>query len=337
MNLRLSIGTAAAMGLATLKTDALPTTAYLMDTGGRCAHNCAFCAQARSAKSEDSYLSRVIWKEYPLEQVIEGLKQGVAQGQIRRACVQVTLNKGSYERTLQIVKAVTEAVDVPLSVSTNISSEEQVHELFAAGAARISIALDAATEDLHDRMKNANWDFKVDLLVRMAAQYPNRITTHFIVGLGETEEQLLKAIQSMYDQKVTVGLFAFTPVKGTAMEHDAPPLAGQYRRVQLANWLMKSTLARVEQFLFDDGGQLKNLNVNLQRIPSAAVQSIGKGEPFRTAGCAHCNRPFYNESPGHGVLYNYPRPLKPKEARKALEETELFTMPQLEQILAVTQ
>jgi len=46
------------------------------------------------------------------------------------------------------------------------------------------------------------------------------------------------------------------------------------------------------------------------------------GEPFQTCGCPDCNRPFYNERPG-GVMYNYPRPLTPVEARRAMAEMEL--------------
>lgn len=327
MNLKLSIGTAAALGLAKLKSDALPTTAYLMDPGGRCAHNCSFCAQARCAQSDDSKLSRVIWREYPLEQVLDGLKQAVATGRIKRTCVQVTLNKGSFERTLEIVKAVSGAVNVPMSVSTNIQSEEQVDALFAAGAARVSIAMDAATEELHNRVKNTGWHFKIDLLRRCVVKHPDGITTHFIVGLGETEQDVITAIADMYNHKVTVGLFAFTPLKGTPMETCPPPSAGQYRRVQLANWLLKHRKLTVDRLVFDEKGQLTDLNGDKKQL----LELCKKGDPFRTAGCANCNRPYYNESAGHGVMYNYPRPLKPAEAKQALLETELFDRTELEE------
>lgn len=326
MNLKLSIGTAAALGLAHLKTDALPTTAYLMDPGGRCSYNCSFCAQARCAQSDDSKLSRVIWREYPIDVVMEGLKKAVASGQIKRTCVQVTLSPGSFERTLTIVKAVSSTVDVPMSVSTNIQNEEQVHALFEAGAARVSIALDAATEPLHQEIKNSMWHFKIDLLKRMAQRYPGGITTHFIVGLGESEKEVLTAIDDMYASKVTVGLFAFTPVKGTAMADVPPPSAGQYRRVQLANWLLKTHQVSLDQLIFNDEGQLVKIDADTDKLLSLAQ----KGVAFQTAGCVNCNRPFYNENPGHGVMYNYPRPLRPTEAKRALLETELFDDIQVE-------
>lgn len=330
MNLKLSIGTAAALGLAHLKTDALPTTAYLMDPGGRCSYNCSFCAQARCAQSDDSKLSRVIWREYPIDVVMEGLKKAVASGQIKRTCVQVTLSPGSFERTLTIVKAVSSTVDVPMSVSTNIQNEEQVHALFEAGAARVSIALDAATEPLHQEIKNSMWHFKIDLLKRMAQRYPGGITTHFIVGLGESEKDVLTAIDDMYASKVTVGLFAFTPVKGTAMADVPPPSAGQYRRVQLANWLLKTHQVSLADLEFDEQGTLKKITKESKSLLNLAK----KGLPFQTAGCLNCNRPFYNENPGHGVMYNYPRPLKAAEAKQALLETELFSPEEIEEAFA---
>ena len=45
-------------------------------------------------------------------------------------------------------------------------------------------------------------------------------------------------------------------------------------------------------------------------------------QAFQTSGCPGCNRPYYNERPGH-VPYNYPRPLNADEAAEALRATGL--------------
>ena len=55
---KLSVGTAGAIGIRKLKTDALPTTAYIM-LGEKCTRNCAFCAQARESTAAAKFLSRV--------------------------------------------------------------------------------------------------------------------------------------------------------------------------------------------------------------------------------------------------------------------------------------
>ncbi|WOL40471.1 radical SAM protein [Pyramidobacter sp. YE332] len=331
MKIRLSIGTAAALGLARLKSDALPTTAYLMDTGGRCAHNCAFCAQAREAETGEDHLSRVIWPVYDLGDVLSGLITAARGGTIRRACIQVTLNAGSFERTLVILKAVTNAVSLPVSVSTNITSASQVDRLMGSGAARVSIALDAATQSLHDQVKGTGYARKVQLLTECARRYPGRITTHFIVGLGESEEDVIAAIQNMHDLNVTVGLFAFTPLRGTRMAKCPPPEAGRYRRVQLANWLIKTKRRRVSDMSFSNG-RLSGIDGDIKELLSV----LSSGEAFETAGCRDCNRPYYNENPGHGVMYNYPRPLKNSEVIQALKETHLFAQTDLNDLTPVT-
>ena len=49
------------------------------------------------------------------------------------------------------------------------------------------------------------------------------VSTHVIVGLGETEKEAVEVIQRCVDMGVLPALFAFTPVRGTALEAKLPP------------------------------------------------------------------------------------------------------------------
>ena len=49
------------------------------------------------------------------------------------------------------------------------------------------------------------------------------VSTHVIVGLGETEKEAAEVIQRCVDMGVLPALFAFTPVRGTALEDKLPP------------------------------------------------------------------------------------------------------------------
>ena len=49
------------------------------------------------------------------------------------------------------------------------------------------------------------------------------VSTHVIVGLGETEKEAIEVIQRCVDLSVLPGLFAFTPIRGTALEAKSPP------------------------------------------------------------------------------------------------------------------
>jgi len=139
------------------------------------------------------------------------------------------------------------------------------------------------------------------------------VAVHLIVGLGETEREMTEMIQRMHDLGVIVGLFAFTPVRGTAMQHEPPPPLDTYRRMQVARHLISHDLAALGDFSFSAEGQLVSFGQpDLAKMLADAVA-------FQTSGCPDCNRPFYNERPG-GPLYNYPRPLTPAEALRAVAE-----------------
>jgi len=288
-----------------------PTTAYLM-LGGRCLMNCAFCAQARDSQAGALNLSRVIWPEFALADVLDRLPEAVTQGAIRRGCLQVTVTAGAFEQALGIVRAVKAASGLPFDVAILPRDIEQVQQLLAAGADHIGFGLDAASERVFRRVKGGSWRRALDLVEETAGALPGRGAVHLIVGLGETEREMVERIQWAHDRGLTVGLFAFTPVRGTHLADRPPPELATYRRMQAARWLVVHGWARAEEMAFDEGDRL---------VRWAAPVPIG-AEAFRTSGCPDCNRPFYNEQPS-GPLYNYPRPLTAGEAAQAIHDMEV--------------
>lgn len=308
MVIHVSIGTAAVLCLAEVPMAVAPTTAYLM-LGGRCLMNCAFCAQARESQASTLHLSRVTWPEYDLDVVVEKLAEAVAQGIIRRACLQVTVTADAFEQSLAILRQVKARSEVPFDIAILPHDLDQVHQLLAAGADHIGFGLDAACERVFNQVKGGNWVRSLALVEETARAFPGRAAIHLIVGLGETERELVERVQWAHDRGVMVGLFAFTPVRGTHLADLLPPPLAVYRRVQAARWLIVHGLARAEEMAHDVDGRLVRLEALL---PST-------GEPFQTSGCPDCNRPFYNEQPG-GPLYNYPRPLTAKEVAEAIQD-----------------
>jgi biotin synthase-related radical SAM superfamily protein len=306
-----SVGTAAVLGLVDVPVATAPTTAYLM-LGGRCLMNCAFCAQARESQASDRSLSRVTWPEYELGVVMERLNMAVAHGAIRRACLQVTVTPVAFEQSLALLRGVKAVCDVPFDLAILPHDLEQVRELVEAGADHIGFGLDAACERVFRQVKGGNWTRSLGLIEGTARAFPGRAALHLIVGLGETEQEMVQRVQWAHDRQVTVGLFAFTPVRGTHLADMRPPSLATYRRMQAARWLIVNNLARAEAMSFDDKGRLVGMG---GQLPTS-------GDPFQTSGCPDCNRPFYNEQPG-GPLYNYPRPLTAEEVARALEEMEV--------------
>ncbi len=310
-SIQVSIGTAAVLGLARIPMTVAPTTAYLM-LGGRCALNCAFCAQARGSESGDLFLSRVIWPEYDLSVVVDRLAVAAAQGSIRRLCLQVTVTANAFAHTEAILRTVRERVALPFDVAILPRNLDQVRRLLEAGADHIGFGLDAACERVFRRVKGGDWNRSLALIEETARVFPRRAALHLIVGLGETEREMIGRIQWAADRGLVVGLFAFTPVRGSRMAHDPPPPLAAYRRIQAARWLIMHGRARAEEMVFDAQGRLR-------RLPAPLPPD---GVPFQTSGCPDCNRPFYNEQPG-GPLYNYPRPLTADEVARAIAEMEV--------------
>lgn len=315
IDVQVSAGTAAVLGLVDIKMDAPPTTAYLM-LGGRCLMNCGFCAQARDSSASALYLSRITWPPFPLTEVLQRLAEAYQRGALRRACLQVTVGPHDFEQALEVVRAIRRHSPIPVDVSILPNNMDEVHRLFDAGVDHIGFGLDAACERVFQRRKGGNWRRSLQMIEETARLYPGRAAVHLIAGLGETEQEMIERIAWMHERGVTVGLFAFTPIRGTEMEDMPAPTLAHYRRVQAARYLIYQGLARLEDFSFDGEGRLAG-------IATAGWREMLKdGTAFETSGCPDCNRPYYNERPG-GTMYNYPRPLSADEAQQAIEEMEL--------------
>ena len=324
--IRVSVGSAIVLGLLEGKLDVEPTTAYLMTYySGKCTANCAYCPQARTSESKAELLSRVAWPVFSTRTVIDALKEAVCEERIRRVCFQVLNYPEAISDNCALVLAVRRCVSVAVSVSCQPLNIENMLRLANAGVKRIGIALDAATEQLFDKVKGASaggpykWQDEFRLL-RMAIGIfgEGNVSTHLIVGLGETEREVVLAIQKSVDMGILPALFAFTPVKGTALALNSQPALELYRRVQVARHLIVNKLTRVEDMCFDRACRVVDFGVKKEVL----LRLVDSSVPFLTSGCPNCNRPFYNEKPS-GPLYNYPRAIRPAELKAIKEELKL--------------
>jgi len=304
--IRVAFGTGILLGLWKGQLATAPTTAHFLTYyDGRCGANCRFCPQARESTADPRMLSRVVWPRCGLEKVLAALKED--HSGFGRICVQAVNYPGMVDVLCEIVGKVRGVCDLPVSVSCQPLTAGDVERLAAAGAERVGIAIDAATPEVFDRVKGGkvggpySWQGHLQALDDACAILGGRVSTHLIAGLGESELEMVQAIQLLHDRGITIGLFAFTPIAGTPMANRHQPDLAGYRRIQLARYLIVNGLSRVELMHFN-GGQISDFGVE----DDVLRKTIDSGEPFRTSGCPDCNRPFYNESP-RGPIYNYPR------------------------------
>jgi biotin synthase len=327
---RVSVGSAIMLGLMRGRLDAEPTTIYLLTYySGKCLANCGFCPQAKTSKSRADMLARVTWPTFPTEHVMSKIEAEARNPTIKRVCIQALNYPEVFNDVLALAKEIGSRADVPVSISSQPFSLEQMKLLKEVGVDRISVALDAATRELFDKVKGPlagspyTWETQREALMKAVQVFgKNRVYTHLIVGLGEAEREIIQTIQWCADFGVYPSLFAFTPIPGTALETLPQPSVAAYRRVQLAHYLIVHGKTRFENMKFNEDGRLVDYGVS----ESMLQQVIETGSPFLTSGCPDCNRPYYNERPG-GPLYNYPRQPLPQELRELRKIKEIRKQP----------
>ncbi len=319
---RVSIGTAVQLGLESGSRDPNFTTAFLMTyQDGKCEANCAFCPQARESSASSDRLSRISWPEFAIDSVIANW---IPPGQFRRICVQTICYPEVVDDVVDIVGRLRQITKLPISVAIHPVSIIELKRLKDVGVSNIGIALDASTSELFDEVKGKEreslyrWENHNQALKEALRMFgKGNVTTHLIVGLGESEFEAAKFISHMYQEGVSVGLFAFTNIKGTSLEDHPTPNLETYRRIQVVRHLVSKGNLKLNQIVEDDKGRI---SVNID--PSIIREALSSGEAFRVTGCKGCNRPFYNERP-RGPMYNFPRDLTQEEIRKAIKETGL--------------
>ena len=304
MLIRVSYGTAVAMGLLKAKMLAKPTTAYLMTYhNGRCINNCAFCPQARESKADLKKLSRITWPVFDLRTILKKLKEG----RFSRICLQ-TIDYDGLEEDVLVLLGAFYNLNLPISVSITPIDKRYLRKFKELGVDYIGVGLDAASKRIYTEIKESlysweeMWKFAEEIINIFGEK---KAFIHLIIGLGETDREAFETIQRAYDLGAEVSLFAFTPIKGTKLENSKPPSLNRYRKIQIGHYLIKNCIKQFEEFEFDEDGNLLNFGIDKKDLAN-----IIKEETFMTYGCPGCNRPYYNEKPSKEP-YNYP--IKPKK------------------------
>lgn len=305
--IRVSLGTAISLELIKAKQLVPPTNAYLMSALG-CIGSCKFCSQSRINRKKDK-LSRITWPIFSVDKVITSLTEKYEEGKFKRVCLQVTNHTNSFDEILKIFTKISELIDIPLSVSAQPFSNLQYQKLYDIGVRNVSISLDAANPQIFDEIKgklaggpyrwNLHWQAFFDAVSVFGK---NNVTSHLIIGLGETDEEIIEIISKLFDLGIITALFSFTPLVNTEMSEIKSPKISRYRRIQLARHLITYYGAKINSFTFNNKGSLETFKINNVELDTI----ISSGEPFKTTGCPDCNRPFYNERV-RGPWYNFPR------------------------------
>ncbi|MGQ9629106.1 MAG: radical SAM protein [bacterium] len=281
-----------------------------------CLGNCAYCglSKERNGRFDDKSFIRVEWPVYSLDEILDAIDR--RRNWVERICVSMITNKRAVEDLKYILRRLAERFEIPTSllITPTILSREALKEFKGLGAERIGVAVDAATPELFQELRGRQvrgphrweryWGTIRDSIDIFGRGY---VGVHLIVGLGETEKEMIEAIQRVRDLGGSTHLFSFYPEAGSQLESHPQPPAGKYRRVQLARYLIDNGMARVDDMAFDPSGRIVDFGLR-ERELSAVIDS---GKPFMTSGCpgkdgdAVCTRPFGDSPPGPDIR-SYP-------------------------------
>lgn len=284
-----------------------------------CRANCAYCGLARHREADRDYADRnfirVDWPAVPVAEMVDKVASDGENTPFHRMCISMITHPNSDEDTVTVLKAWTDRIDpstVPVSILSNPTTmiRSDVETLHGLGADIFTVALDAATPELFDRTRGKgvqsphSWKKYWEILEDARDIFgPEKFGAHLIVGMGESEHDVISVIQQLRDIGGHSHMFCFFPEKGSLMDHLPATPRDQWRRVQLARYLIDYCGVRIDHMTFDEFGRVAGFG-----LPQAELDAIiDGGLPFRTSGCpgkfqediSACDRPYGDSPPSN--------------------------------------
>ena len=297
-----------------------------------CSANCAYCglAKKRPGNYKEKSFIHVEWPVFSMDRIVDAING--APSYVKRTCISMITNGKCTEDTIHMTKRLRTDTMLPVSVliSPTIMERGDLAELKRAGADKIGVAIDLATEELFSKYRGEGvsgphkWEkywntmeSSVDLFGR------GNVGAHIMVGMGETEQQMVALMAKLRRMGVMSHLFSFFAEEKSALTGKAQPPWPTYLRVQLARYIMEEGLAGFDDIKFDSDGRIAGFGLSDERIS----EIIRSGIPFMTTGClgddgkVACNRPFGNCLPDV-KQWNYP--YEPNDEEKDLIQQQIL-------------
>ncbi|MDP7240274.1 MAG: radical SAM protein [Dehalococcoidia bacterium] len=281
----------------------------LLTYGGGCRANCAFCglAQCRPGETADKSFIRVEWPLLSTDALMEGIARH--RERLKRVCLSMVTHPRAYRDTVKISRNITAATGLPLSalITPTLVPRGGLEELKDAGVGRIGVGLDAASARVFHRTKGRGaggphrWERYWEVIQAARDLFgPWTVSCHIIVGIGETDRELVELFMRLKGQQVWAHLFSFYPEPDSAMGRRQRPSLVRWRRLQLARYLLETGQIGAGDLTYNTRGFMSGIGASAQ----ATDRAIGSGLPFITGGCPGedgalgCTRPFGSYRPG---------------------------------------
>jgi biotin synthase len=301
-----------------------------------CLSDCGYCglARTRAASHDVKSFIRVEWPLVRTDEVVE--RVGRSAPALSRVCISMVTHGHAYRDTCDIARRIGRRARVPMSVlvAPPALNRERLENLKSIGVDMIGIGLDAVTAELFGDIRTVvpqgglRWQRYWDAISGAREVFgPWKVNVHTVVGLGETDADLLALFVVLRDRQIFPYLFCFNPEPGTRMAAQPKPSLRRWRRAQLARQLIVGEGYGLGQFGFDGDGCL----VRVRATRRALEAVVADGTAFMTDGCPGeagepgCTRPFGSYRPAEPFRdYPFaPQPCDLEDVRQSLELGDL--------------
>jgi lipoyl synthase len=281
-----------------------------------CMANCAYCGLAR--KRAGSYIKKsfimVEWPLFPMDAVIKAINE--APDYVKRTCISMITNGKCKRDTFTMTERLKTETTIPISIliSPTILKVEDLRTFKEKGADMIGVAIDLATPELFDMYRGKGvsgphtWDRYWQTARDGIEIFGKRnVGIHLMVGMGETEKQMVSIMDRLWNLGAVTHLFSFFAEPGSKLSDKKQPPWPTYLRIQLARYLLEEESVSFSDMGFDGDGHIIDFGLPKDEL----LTIINRGVPFMTGGCVDdkgevaCNRPFGNCLPGE-KQWNYP-------------------------------
>ena len=277
-----------------------------------CAANCSYCglARERPGLAEENSFIRVDWPLFETDIVAEKIAEKEASDTVGRVCIAQVQDHRAVADLIDMAKRVHGAApDVPISalVTATLLNEDDLHDIKETGVDIIGVGLDAASEKVFIRTRGKlakgphQWGHHWEIVRKAREIYgPMKVNCHIVVGLGETDEDLIDLFYLLKSEQIAGYLFSFNPEPGTEMQNVFRTPIKRWRRIQYVKHLIEEYDLDREAIEFDSEGIL----VRLEPPQQLASDAFSTGLAFMTNGCPDrqgvmaCNRPYGSYRPG---------------------------------------
>ncbi len=283
----------------------------LLNYENGCLSDCGYCGLARTRPGdyEDKSFIRVDWPLYETDLLVDRMAQ--YEDKLTRLCISMVTHGSAYRDTADITERICKKIKAPLSLLVappTLNRNKLVH-LKELGADMIGIGLDAVSESVfYDTRTNVpqgglRWKNYWDIINYSREIYgPWKVNIHTVVGLGETDEDLVDLFYDLKSRQILAYLFCFNPEPDSRMGNFPKSTIKRWRRIQLVKHLIEEYDMDKKALTFNDQGNIIKLESQGGKV-NKVLRTLDNGVPFMTNGCpgengeVGCTRPYGSYRP----------------------------------------